>query len=107
MVSAKQVGRRRPAFRQQTRCNRGLLSLQMGDTLGADGFYLGILPFDLDPGLLGLQPLLAGNRVTDRFLDRGISQDRADYELSYRWLLAYLTYRSAIFRIDLALGSTR
>ena len=33
MVSAKQVGRRRPAFRQQTRCNRGILSLQMGENL--------------------------------------------------------------------------
>jgi hypothetical protein len=29
MVSAKQVGRRRPAFRQQTRWNRDLLSQQM------------------------------------------------------------------------------
>ena len=31
MVSAKQVGRWRPACRQQIRWNRGVLSLQMGE----------------------------------------------------------------------------
>ena len=33
MVSAKQVGRRRPTFWPQTRWNRGVLSLQMGENL--------------------------------------------------------------------------